>query len=61
MQPRVHAFAHTTQIYVRLHDEPGLAKKLLAPPQESDAEKKARKKAKKDAVKDGKKDEKKDN
>lgn len=46
------------RIYVRLHDEPGLASELLAPPKENDAEKKARKKAKKDAAKDKKEDKK---
>ncbi|EJD39130.1 N-terminal acetyltransferase A, auxiliary subunit [Auricularia subglabra TFB-10046 SS5] len=49
-----------SRIYLRLHDEPGLAKELLAPPKVSDAEKKARKKAKKDAAKEKKDDKKKD-
>ncbi|KZV98700.1 N-terminal acetyltransferase A, auxiliary subunit [Exidia glandulosa HHB12029] len=43
-----------SRIYLRLHDEPGLATKLVAPPAESEAEKKARKKAKKDAAKEKK-------
>ncbi|KAH7098643.1 N-terminal acetyltransferase A, auxiliary subunit [Auriculariales sp. MPI-PUGE-AT-0066] len=39
------------RIYLRLHDDPGLAAALLAPPKQTEAEKKAKKKAQKEAAK----------
>ena len=36
---------------MRLHDDPGLAAALLAPPKQTEAEKKAKKKAQKEAAK----------